>query len=168
MDALFDDFVALDKTVEVNLTAALTNIERGYISIFEASVKRTIEEWEKFSAKCPETVTRFIAEYEADSAEFMTKTMPEFLADTHHASSCADIRNEYRRLRQTSDDIEGILSLLAGNEDDQKVDIRTHITAKHRLLNKFHADKVNTRTLDFIKNDEDGAKANYQKISQTE
>lgn len=166
MDALFTDFAVLEKVMERSVTSALESVELTYFKLWDNSVKRTVSEMEtKFGVKYPKTVARFVQEYKKDAEEFNKKTMPEFLFSAANSARNVD---EFKTLYVPLAQHENGLFLLAGDVDDNSINISEHIKAKHLLVCKLHTDEKNMATLEALKNDEDGEHAVYTKLSLPE
>ena len=172
MDTLFADFAALEKSLELGLIPALEGVKNSYVYLFEASVKRTIATWTlNFSQKCPKTLARFIEEFQADSKDFVKRTLPNFLGDAvGTASSQEDLMKSFRQLKKDdrSATTDELLDIIAGDRDDESVEVGTHVEAKHNLKDLYLTVQKNTSVLEALANDDDDANAIYVKIVQME
>lgn len=168
MDSLFADFASLGKSLECNLSVALTEFKKSYLAVFNESTIRTRSEWIRlFEQKCPGTVKRFVAAYEEDSEEFLKRTMPKFLDGSFKAETVKDYKKIFRVLNKDADvdfNEQETLYNISGDKDDDAIDISAHIDVKILLTHKFLADKKNTETLAAMTSDEDGDSAVYFKI----
>lgn len=162
---LLEDFACLDQYVQHELLGALENIQKLYIHIYEARVNCTVESWKKeFNSKCPNTVARFIDEYRADAEEYMKRTMPSVVQVGHMATSFKQYKKLLREFRKDEVNREETLYDLAGDKDDDPIQISSHVEARIRLVDRFLADEKNTAILTGIANDEEGQNAVYTKI----